>query len=227
VQIFIAVAVALALTEVAVLSTSIYLHRGLAHRSLEIHPAAGVLFRVILWLTTGQSRQEWVAVHRKHHAFTDCEGDPHRAPDVAPDRLDRVFFSRGVLGLAVGLGALCVLLGSRVGLLAGGLPAVLYVVVLAPLINAVGHWRGRRTYDNTARNSIVLAWVTAGESLHNNHHAHPRAPKFSVRPREFDPSWPVIRALAALGLLTIGTMPVRLGRAPSRSPASQRAEPPR
>src|SRR2546422_4997307 len=35
------------------------------------------LFRTVLWLTTGQLRQEWVAVHRKHHAFTDREGDPH------------------------------------------------------------------------------------------------------------------------------------------------------
>jgi len=36
-----------------------------------------VLFRLILWITTGQRRQEWVAVHRKHHTFTDREGDPH------------------------------------------------------------------------------------------------------------------------------------------------------
>ena len=244
-QFLVVVAVALALTEVAVLATSIYLHRGLAHRSLEIHPAAGLLFRTILWLTTGQSRQEWVAVHRKHHVFTDCAGDPHSprllgfwrvqlmnvyyyivasrdratiakyAPDLAPDRLDRVLFSRGPLGLATGVTALCLVLGLPAGLLAGGMHAVLYVGVVAPLINAVGHWRGGRNYDNTARNSIVLAWVTGGESLHNNHHAHPRAPKFSVRSREFDPSWPVIRALAALRLLAIAAPPVRLARAPS------------
>jgi len=61
----------------------------------------------------------------------------------------------------------------------------------------------------------VLAWVTGGESLHNNHHAHPRAPRFSVRGWEFDPSWPFIRALAAVGLLVIDGAPVGLGRAPS------------
>ena len=244
-QILVVVAVALALTEVAVLVTSIYLHRGLAHRSLTIHPAADVLFRTILWLTTGQARQEWVAVHRKHHAFTDCAGDPHSprllgfwrvqllnvyyyivacrdrasvakyAPDLAPDRLDRVVFSRGTLGIAIGVSALCVLMGPRAGLLAGGLHAVLYVVGVAPAINALGHWRGGRNYENTARNSMVLAWVTGGESLHNNHHAHPRAPKFSVRTWEFDPSWPVIRALAALSVLAIAETPVRLARAPS------------
>ena len=234
------VAVAVALSEIAVLATSIYLHRGLAHRSLAFHPAAAIVFRAILWLTTGQSRQEWVAVHRKHHAFTDREGDPHSprvlgfwrvqlfnvyyyvvasrdratiakyAPDLAPDRLDRVLFSRGLLGLAVGLAALCVLMGPQAGLLAGGLHAVLYVGGLAPAINALGHWRGGRNYENTARNSRVLAWVTGGESLHNNHHANPHAPRFSVRAREVDPSWPLIRALAASRLLTIAGMPVRL-----------------
>jgi stearoyl-CoA desaturase (delta-9 desaturase) len=233
------IAVAVALTEIAVLATSIYLHRVLAHRSLTIHPAASVVFRTILWLTTGQSRQEWVAVHRKHHAFTDCEGDPHSprllgfwrvqlfnvyyyivaardratiakyAPDLAPDRLDRVLFSRGLLGVAIGLSALCVLMGPGAGLLAGGLHAVLYVAGVAPAINALGHWRGGRNFENTARNSAVLAWVTGGESLHNNHHANPRAPKFSVRSGEFDPSWPLIRALAALRLLTIAGTPLR------------------
>ena len=253
VQLLYVVAVGFALTQVAVLATSIYLHRALAHRSLHVGPALGIVFRTILWLTTGQSRQEWVAVHRKHHAFTDREGDPHsprllgfwrvqlfnvyyymvacreqhsidkHAPDLRPDRLDRLLFSHGLLGVAVGLSALCLVMGLLDGLLAGLLHAVLYVFVVAPLINAVGHWRGRRSYDNTGRNSSVLAWVTGGESLHNNHHAYPRAPKFSIRPSEFDPSWPVIRALSTLGLLAIAGTPaqpagpgsVRAGAGPS------------
>lgn len=236
-QTLLVVAVAFALTQVAALATSIYLHRALAHRSLNVHPVLGTVFRTILWLTTGQSRQEWVAVHRKHHAFTDCEGDPHSprllgfwrvqlfnvyyyivacrdraviekyASDLRPDRLDRLFFSRGVLGLVIGLGALCVIMGPLAGLLAGGLHAGLYVLVIAPLINALGHWRGRRNFENTAYNSAALALVTGGESLHNNHHGNPRSPKFSVRPWEFDPSWPFIRALAALRLLAITGVP--------------------
>jgi len=141
--------VTIALTQVAVIATSIYLHRALAHRSLTVHPVADVVFRAALWLTTGQSRQQWVAVHRKHHTFTDREGDPHSpqilgfwrvqllnvayymrearnaetlerfAPDLRPDRLDRVLFSHGALGLGVGLSALCALIGLWPGLLAG------------------------------------------------------------------------------------------------------------
>jgi stearoyl-CoA desaturase (Delta-9 desaturase) len=65
------------LAQIATGATSIYLHRALAHRSLTLHPFVAVLFRAVLWLLTGQSRQQWVAVHRKHHSFADREGDPH------------------------------------------------------------------------------------------------------------------------------------------------------
>src|SRR6266542_577455 len=134
------------LTQTAVFATSVYLHRTLAHRALTVRPFADVLFRTVLWLTTGQRRQEWVAVHRKHHTFTDRPGDPHSprllgvwrvqllnvyyyarearkpetlkqfAPDLPEDRLDRALFSRGWLGLGVGTGALCLALGFWVGL---------------------------------------------------------------------------------------------------------------
>jgi stearoyl-CoA desaturase (delta-9 desaturase) len=229
-----------ALTQVAVLATSIYLHRALAHRSLRVHPVADALFRTALWLTTGQQRQQWVAVHRKHHAFTDRTGDPHSprllgvwrvlllnayyyarearnaetlrvfASDIPRDRLDRLVFRHGWLGLGVGIAGLCLALGVWAGLAAAALHAILYVCVAAPLINGVGHWRGSQNFDNTAYNSRVLAWLTGGESLHNNHHAHARSPKFSVRRFEFDPSWVMIRALQAVGLVTLLRPPARL-----------------
>ena len=239
-QVWIVPLVVIALTQTAIVATSVYLHRTLAHRALAVHPVADVLFRTVLWLTTGLHRQEWVAVHRKHHAFTDREGDPHSprllgvwrvqllnayyyqrearnpdtiqkfAPDLAEDRLDRALFSRGVVGPSLGTALLCLLLGVGPGLIAALAHAVLYVVVLAPLINSVGHWRGAQNFRNTAYNSAVLAWVTGGESLHNNHHAHPRAPKFSARRVEFDPSWLVIRALAAVRLVVVVGPPVSL-----------------
>jgi stearoyl-CoA desaturase (Delta-9 desaturase) len=230
--------VAVALTQIAAVATSTYLHRALAHRSLTVHPIADVLFRTVLWLTTGQDRREWVAVHRKHHAFTDREGDPHSpllrgfwhvqflnayyyarearhaetirrfAADIRPDRLDRAIFSRGWTGLALGTALLCLILGLGPGLVAAGLHAVLYVFVLAPLINGLGHWRGAKNFSNTAYNSRVLAWLTGGESLHNNHHAHPRSPRFSASRLEFDPSWVVIRMLAVIRLVGITGTPI-------------------
>jgi stearoyl-CoA desaturase (Delta-9 desaturase) len=225
--------VTIALTQLAVIATSIYLHRGLAHRSLVVHPVADVLFRALLWVTTGQRRQEWVAVHRKHHTFTDRPGDPHSprllgfwrvqllnayyyarearnpdtlqkfAPDIPPDGWDRALFARGLAGPALGVGLLCAVLGPVPGLIVGLGHAILYVLVFAPLINGLGHWRGGQTFANSAYNWRLLAWITGGEALHNNHHAHPRAPKFSMRWLEFDPSWLVIRALVAAGLIVV------------------------
>jgi len=132
------------------------------------------------------------------------------ASDIREDRLDRVVFSRGWLGVALGTTMLCLVLGIWPGLIGAAAHAVLYVFVLAPLINGLGHWRGAQSFSNTAYNAPVLAWVTAGESLHNNHHAHPRSPKFSVRRCEFDPSWLVIRALASVGLVAITGTPATL-----------------
>ena len=64
-------------TQVAVFGTTIYLHRCATHKALILRPSLEWLFKFSLWLTTGQQTKEWVAVHRKHHAFTDEEGDPH------------------------------------------------------------------------------------------------------------------------------------------------------
>ena len=33
--------------------------------------------RFWLWLTTGMVTKQWVAIHRKHHRYSDQEGDPH------------------------------------------------------------------------------------------------------------------------------------------------------
>ena len=43
--------ITLVVTQIAVITTSIYLHRGLAHRALRFHPVADVVFRTLLWLT--------------------------------------------------------------------------------------------------------------------------------------------------------------------------------
>jgi stearoyl-CoA desaturase (delta-9 desaturase) len=73
--------VALGLTHVTIVAVTVFLHRHQAHHALELHPAASHFFRFWLWLTTGMKTQEWVAVHRKHHAKCDTPEDPH-SPQV-------------------------------------------------------------------------------------------------------------------------------------------------
>ena len=233
-RILLASVVTLAVTQAAVIATSVYLHRGLAHRALRLHPLADFFFRCVLWISTGQNRREWVAVHRKHHAFTDKEGDPHSplllgfwkvqlgnvfyyvrearnpetiarwARDIKDDVWDRLIFNWGTLGAIVGVTIAMLLLGPVWGISVSIAHFVLYVFVLAPAINALGHWWGRKNFlTNSATNIRILAWLTGGESLHNNHHAYPSSPKFSMRKFEFDPSWVVIKVLLAFRLVQL------------------------
>jgi stearoyl-CoA desaturase (Delta-9 desaturase) len=233
-SLFVSLAIAVALTQVATFGTTIYLHRCVTHRALILHPAVAWLFRFSLWITTGISTKEWVAVHRKHHAFTDEEGDPHSprltgfwpvqlgnvflyarearrpetvakyAHDIQADGWDRWLFKYGWAGPVAGTIALCVVLGVGWGLLAAGLHALIYVFFLSSSINGLCHSRGYRTFDNTATNIRWLALLTGGEGFHNNHHGFPRSPKFSVGAGEIDPSWPIIRLLARAKLARPG-----------------------
>ena len=62
---------------VAFVSSTVFLHRGLAHKAVTFKRPVTETFRLLVWITTGIRPRQWVAVHRKHHAFTDIEGDPH------------------------------------------------------------------------------------------------------------------------------------------------------
>lgn len=67
----------LILTQITIASVTLYLHRHQTHRALTLHPIVSHFFRLWLWMTTGMVTADWVAIHRKHHASADVEGDPH------------------------------------------------------------------------------------------------------------------------------------------------------
>jgi stearoyl-CoA desaturase (Delta-9 desaturase) len=52
-------------------------HRCLTHRSFTARPALRVVLAVAGSLSFQGEVNGWVAVHRRHHAFTDRPGDPH------------------------------------------------------------------------------------------------------------------------------------------------------
>jgi len=134
--ILLAVFVGLAVCQVSIFLTTIFLHRTLSHRAITMSPGLRFVCRLLTWITTGIEPREWVAVHRRHHAFTDVEGDPHSpvlegfapvqignvvmyrraardgitvekyARDMPPDGWDRALFDHGLAGLGVGIGIL-------------------------------------------------------------------------------------------------------------------------
>ena len=67
----------LVMTHITIICVTLFLHRGQAHKGIEFHPILSHFMRFWLWMTTGQITKQWVAIHRKHHRFSDQEGDPH------------------------------------------------------------------------------------------------------------------------------------------------------
>jgi stearoyl-CoA desaturase (Delta-9 desaturase) len=230
--ILLGVVTGLAVTQLANFATTVYLHRGLAHRALTVRPWLGFAFRVVIWLTTGMRPRQWVAVHRKHHAFTDQTDDPHSparlgwvrvqltnpglyrrvardedqvlrySRDLPPTRVDRLLFDRALLGLGLGIALLVVTIGWQAALIAAPLHMAAYLG-LSGAVNAVAHTFGRRPFATSATNVQWLAFLTAGEGLHNNHHAAPTSARFSLGRFEFDPSWRVIKVLSRLGWVRV------------------------
>lgn len=234
-----AVVLGLVLAQFATLVTTVYLHRALSHRAVSLAPGVTAVFRVLTWITTGIRPRQWVAVHRKHHAFTDVTGDPHSpvlegfakvqfgnvilyrrvandaatvaryARDLPADRWDRVLFDRALVGLSLGIGVLVVAFGWKVALVTSVVHTVTYLSLNAA-INAIGHSFGSQPHPNTSRNNQWLAWITSGEGLHNNHHAAPTSARLALQRGEVDPGWWLVRFLERRGWATVRHAEVHL-----------------
>jgi stearoyl-CoA desaturase (Delta-9 desaturase) len=224
--------------QLSVLFTTIYLHRALSHKGLELHPLAAAVMHAHLFLFTGIVPREWVAVHRKHHHFSDKEGDPHSpylyglwsvfflnffyyrreahnrenvnkyAPDIKPDIVDRIV-PRPLRSYGSMFGLVLFMLAFG---WAWGVAAwafhVVAYILLNSSINSLCHMLGYRNFNNLATNIQFIALLTGGEGLHNNHHQYPASAKLAMKAREIDPAWPVIRILEMLKLAKVKPLPV-------------------
>ncbi|MBI3694851.1 MAG: fatty acid desaturase [Acidobacteria bacterium] len=226
------------LAQLSTFCTTIYLHRAVTHRGLKLHPVIAFLMHLELFLATGVVPREWAAVHRKHHQFSDQEGDPHSpyieglwkvlffnyvlykketgnpetikkyTPNWTNDLIDHIPF-QGKVGPIVGATLLALAyvsftglgfwMAAVVGVASWYLHAGIYIF-LNSMINSVCHKIGYRNFDNKATNLQWVAWITAGEGLHNNHHEFPTSARMKAFDWEFDPAWPIIRLLEKLGL---------------------------
>jgi stearoyl-CoA desaturase (Delta-9 desaturase) len=219
-EVVVAVLVGLGTCQIALFLTTIFLHSTLSHRAITMSPGLVFACRVLTWISTGIRPRQWVAVHRRHHAYTDVDGDPHSpklegfaqvqvgnvvlyrrvardgvtvdkyAKDLPPDRWDRILFDHALLGLAIGIAGLYFVFGMNweMTLIASVVHAVSYLL-LNSAVNAIGHTFGRRPFQGLATNSQWLAWITAGEGLHSNHHAAPTSARLAFARREVDPGW--------------------------------------
>ena len=180
--------VALVFTHITIASVTIYLHRHSAHRALDLHPIASHFFRFWLWMTTGQVTKEWTAVHRKHHAKCEREGDPHspvvfgikkvfwqgaelyRAEAKNQETLDRYghntpddWMERNVYTGHSVLGVALMLiinvaLFGALGLSVWALQMAWIPITAAGIINGIGHWWGYRNFEATDASTNISPW---------------------------------------------------------------------
>ncbi|MGI9318646.1 MAG: DesA family fatty acid desaturase [bacterium] len=167
----------LLLTHITIASVTIFLHRHQAHNALTLHPAVSHFFRLWLWMTTGITTKEWVAVHRKHHAKCETKEDPHspqvegilsvlfggvifykqaaRAQDTLErygkgtpdDWLERNVYSRFTFGGIFAMLAIDLILFGTVGLIIFAVQMVWIPFWAAGVINGLGHYWGYRNCE--------------------------------------------------------------------------------
>jgi stearoyl-CoA desaturase (delta-9 desaturase) len=189
------------------------LHRYYSHNSFEFKNNILKWFFTLLAVLSGRgSPLGWVYLHRKHHAYSDTEKDPHspkflgykifgfghyRNQEEEPMQLfmvkdlmtkEQLFIHKWYMVIVL----LIVTLLACVNI------ETLYFVWILPIFlvqlsqnnfNYFGHMTGYRNFvtrDNS-KNNLWLFPLILGEAWHNNHHNDPKNMSTTVKKFEIDP----------------------------------------
>ncbi|CAM4157384.1 Acyl-CoA desaturase [Bordetella tumbae] len=178
----------LVMTHVTIVAVTIFLHRSQTHRGLDLHPAVMHFFRFWLWMTTGMVTKEWVAIHRKHHAKCEKEGDPHspmlfgvwkvlfRGADLyrvesanketmakfghgtPDDWLEQNVYTKHSLWGVLTMLAIDVALFGAIGLTVWAVQMAWIPFWAAGVVNGIGHFWGYRNYNSPDTSTNVFPW---------------------------------------------------------------------
>ncbi|HLX25442.1 MAG TPA: fatty acid desaturase [Candidatus Cybelea sp.] len=212
------------------LGVTLCYHRVLTHRSLRLRKPIEYCFALFGTLALQGDPIRWVAVHRKHHAHADHDGDPHNiklgfkwahvdwlyrhnvayptqdeiaryAPDLSADPFYRAL-AYAALPLQLALAVGLFLLGGWAWVVWGVFVRLVFSYHTTWLVNSAAHMLGYRTYRTTDRstNCWWVALLSFGEGWHNNHHAFPFSARHGLSRFEVDMTWWHVKALAFLRL---------------------------
>ena len=178
----------LAMSQLTMMSTTLYLHRSATHRGVDLHPVVSHVLRFWNWFTTSMVTKEWVAIHRKHHAKCETAEDPH-SPRFAgintvlwrgvelyqeaakdPELLEK--YGRGTpddwleRNVYAGRRNLGIALLFVVDVALFGLPGLAMWAIqmawmpfmAAGVINGLGHWWGYRNFDTGDTATNMSPW---------------------------------------------------------------------
>jgi len=209
---------------------SLGFHRMLTHQSIRVPRWLNYTIATLGTLGMEGGPITWVAVHRRHHATSDHDGDPHdgsrglrwshlewmyKPNDARPtqDEMTRLtpdlssvpyyrFLERTNLYWQIGMGLTLLLIGGWSWVIWGMFVRVVFTIHVTGLVNSVAHNFGYQTYrtGDRSRNNWWVALLTWGDGWHNNHHAFPASARHGLRWYEFDSTWLAICVLKALGL---------------------------
>jgi stearoyl-CoA desaturase (Delta-9 desaturase) len=202
-------------------------HRYFSHRAFKTSRAFQLVLALLACASVQKGPLWWASHHRRHHAFSDEPGDTHspregfwwahqgwifeprsgatelaRIPDlvVYPELvwLDRWHV---VVPLALALG--CYAAGGFGGLVWGFFVSTTLLWHATYTINSLAHRFGSQRYEtgDDSRNNLWLALLTLGEGWHNNHHHYMASARQGFFWWEIDPTYYVLRALAAIGIV--------------------------
>lgn len=178
----------LIVTHITIICVTLFLHRGQAHKGIIFHPILSHFMRAWLWATTGMVTKQWVAIHRKHHRYSDVEGDPH-TPHVYG--IWKVLFTGAVLYhnaskdsamvAQYGVGTpddwlehnvytkhsrcgimlmllIDVLLFGPIGIVIWGVQLIWIPLWAAGIVNGLAHWWGYRNSDTKDNSKNISPW---------------------------------------------------------------------
>ena len=183
-----AILATLVMTHITIVCVTLFLHRGQAHRGIEFHPILGHFMRFCLWFTTGMVTKQWVAIHRKHHRFTDESEDPHSpihygiwrvlfkgaglyhsaSKDTAmiqqygvgtpADWIENNLYSKYSRLGILLMLVINLLLFGPWGLLVWGIQMLWIPFWAAGVINGIGHWWGYRNGETKDHSRNIVPW---------------------------------------------------------------------
>ena len=178
----------LIVTHITIACVTLFLHRSQAHRGVEFHPIVSHFMRFWLWMTTGMVTKQWVAVHRKHHRFTEQDGDPH-SPHVygfwrvlftgaglyhlaskdstmitqygagtPDDWMEQNVYSRHSKLGIMLMLLINVVLFGWIGFVVWGIQMIWIPFWAAGVINGLAHWWGYRNGETKDQSRNIMPW---------------------------------------------------------------------
>ncbi len=203
------------------LGMTVTYHRGLSHKAWAMPKLFEYVGTVCASIGLTGSAISWVAIHRKHHAFTDTIKDPHSPSHkgfffcqwlsmfipvevkYVPDLLRRPFYKfQHKFYFLISFVYAGVLFSIDPFLIVSAwlAPATIlwnagsFIVTLAHLGE-----KSLETKSGLSKNSPLLALLVWGEGWHKNHHLKPESPSFGKYWWQFDLGYYIILLVEFIG----------------------------